>query len=292
MDARLLKILNNREQNYPHSLAQQFPRILAKILQLWDSPEIDAYFNDLLVTKRSDRQGFPSEVASDIMYLSMVHARQSGREETDVWGAVAEPVRQEIERQGFHFSPQGFIKAAESGQRGAVGLFLSAGVDVDTCDERLWTPLMISAFNGNEEVAGLLIRSGADVQHADTAGYTPLHWAAFNGYAKVVQLLLDKKVDVNVRSQHGWTPLLQAATRGHLTVSAMLIEHGANVNAASNDGWTPLHKASANGHFAEVMLLLSKGADAQAQYADGMTPLDIAIKNKQDKIVAALSAKK
>ncbi|MBI3222912.1 MAG: ankyrin repeat domain-containing protein [Nitrosomonadales bacterium] len=163
-------------------------------------------------------------MASDLMYLSMVHARQSGRKETDVWVTVPEPVRQEIERQGFHFSPQGFIK--------------------------------------------------------------------FNGYAKVVKLLLDKKVDVNARSQHGWTPLLQAATRGHLTVSAMLIEHGANVNAASNDGWTPLHKASANGHFAEVMLLLSKGADAQAQYADGMTPLDIAIKNKQDKIVAALSAKR
>lgn len=291
MDARLLKILNNREQNYPNSLAQQFPRILERIMQLWDLPEIDAYFTDLLVTKRSDRQGFPAEVASDIMYLSMIHARQRGREEVDVWVSVTEPVRLEIQNRGFQFSPQGFIKAAESGQRGAVGLFLSAGVDVDTCDERLWTPLMISAFNGNEEMAMLLIRSGADVHHKDMAGYTPLHWASFNGFSKVVQLLLDKKVDANARSKHGWTALLQAATRGHLTVSAMLIEHGANVNAASNDGWTPLHKAAANGHFPEVLLLLSKGADARATYTDGTTALDIAIKNKHDKIVAALSGK-
>lgn len=292
MDAKLLKILNNREQNYPNSLAQQFPRILEKIIELWDSPEVDAYFTDLLVTKRSDRQGFPADVASDIMYLSMIHARQRGHQESDVWVTVPEPVRQEIQNQGFMFSPQGFIKAAESGKREVIGLFLGAGADVDTCDERLWTPLMISAFNGNEEVATLLIRSGADVHHSDMAGYTPLHWASFNGFSRVVKLLLDKKVNVNARSKHGWTALLQASTRGHLAVSAMLIERGADVNAASNDGWMPLHKAAANGHFAEVMLLLSKGANAQAKYADGTTAMDLATKNKHDKIVAVLPAKK
>ena len=73
MDARLLKILNNREQNYPHALEKQFPRVFGQIMALWDKPEIDALFSELMVTKRSDRQGFPSEVASDIIYLSMVH---------------------------------------------------------------------------------------------------------------------------------------------------------------------------------------------------------------------------
>lgn len=293
MNKKLLQLLNNREQNYPNSLAEQYPRILAKILELWDSPDVDAYFTELLVTKRSDRQGFPAEVASDIMYLSMVHGRQQNHPKNaeDIWEMVPEGVKQEIEHQGFDFSREGFIKAAESGQRDAVGLFLSAGVEVDTCDERLWTPLMISAFNGNEEIAELLIRSGANVNHADTAGYTPLHWASFNGFSRVVRLLLNKEIDVDARSTHGWTALLQAATRGHLTVSAILIDHGASVNAASNDGWAPLHKAAANGHFAEVMLLLSRGVDVHAKYKDGTTALDIAIKNKHDKIIAALSAK-
>jgi ankyrin repeat protein len=289
MDARLLKILDNREQSYPHALEQQYPRVFHKLMELWDSPDIDAYFIDLMVSDRPDRQGFPSEVASDIVYLSMVHARQRDREEVDPWGHVSEEIRQGIALHDLEFSREGFLKAAESGKREAVSLFLSAGVHVDSCDERQWTPLMISAFNGNEDMAALLVRSGADVQHKDTAGYTPLHWASFNGFSKVVQLLLSKGADVNARSNQGWTALLQAATRGHLSVSFILMEHGANVNAASNDGWTPLHKAAANGHFPEVKLLLMKGADAHAMYSNGVTPLELARKNKHEKIVAALS---
>lgn len=292
MDARLLQILDHREQNYPHTLEQQYPRVFSKIMELWDSTDIDAYFIDLMVSDRPDRQGFPPEVASDIVYLSMVHARQRDRDEVDPWGHVSEKIKNGIELQDLPFSPEGFLKAAESGKREAVALFLSAGVDVDTCDERQWTPLMISAFNGNEEMAALLIKSGADIHHKDVAGYTPLHWAAFNGFTQVVQLLLSKHADVNARSVHGWTALLQAATRGHLSVSFILIEHCADVNAASNDGWTPLHKAAANGHFPEVMLLLRKGADARARYANGVTPLDLATKNKHEQIVAILSGRR
>jgi len=73
MIERLLKILNNREQNYPHALEKQFPRIFEKIMSLWDLPELDAYLADLMMTTRSNRQGFPREVASDIIYLHMLH---------------------------------------------------------------------------------------------------------------------------------------------------------------------------------------------------------------------------
>lgn len=301
MNPRLLNILDNREQNYPHALEQQYPRVLDRIMELWDSTDIDAYFTDLMVSNRPDRKGFPPQVASDIMYLSSVHGRQHVREEVSHLGnaprtiqqeQAPRTIQQEIEQQGVPYSPQGFLKACESGKSGMVALFLNSGMNVDTCDDRQWTPLMISAFNGNQEMAALLIKSGAYIHHKDTAGYTPLHWAAFNGFTKVVKLLLDKQADVNARSNHGWSALLQAATRGHLSVSMMLIEKGADVNAASNDGWTPLHKATANGHFAEVMLLLEKGANPGAKYGDGATALDLAIKNRDEKIVAALSGRK
>jgi ankyrin repeat protein len=290
MDPRLLRILNNREQNYPHQLEKQYPRVLKKIMANWDSPDIDAIFIDFMVNGRGDRKGFPSEVASDIIYLSMVHTRQYGSENSgNSWAHVSETFKHEIEQHGVLFSVGGFIKATEAGRHDLVALFLSSGADIDTYDDRLWTPLMIAAFNGNEKLTRLLIKSGASIHHKDNAGYTPLHWASFNGFAKVVKLLLTDDADVNVRSNYGWTPLLQAATRGHLSVSFMLIEKEADVNATSNDGWTPLLKATANGHVPEVMLLLSKGANANAKYSDGTTALDIAIKNKHKGLIAVLS---
>jgi ankyrin repeat protein len=290
MDAKLLSILNNREEKYPHALEQQYPRILSKIMSLWDSPSIEAYFADLLVDDRGNRAGFPKEVASDIFYLSTLHSHQPEPQEYP-WSGVPEGIERGIREQNIPFSPQGFLKASEEGKSSVVSLFLSTGVvDANICDSRQWTPLMFAAFNGNEEMFISLLKHRANINHKDHAEYTPLHWAAFNGHASVVKLLLSNRADVNARSNHGWTPLLQAATRGHLSVSFMLIEKGADVNAVSNDGWTPLLKAAANGHLPEVMLLLSKGADAGIKYPDGKTALDFAIKNKHEQVAAKLSA--
>jgi ankyrin repeat protein len=290
MDAKLLRILNDREQNYPHQLAKQYPRILKRILSNWDLPTCDEIFLELLMNRRPDRRGFPAEVASDIMYLSMVHARQRQVDQGgDRWQQVSDVFREEIEQQGVPFSADGFIRVTEAGRHDLVALFLSSGADIETNDERRWTPLMMAAFNGHEKLVRLLVRAGANIHHRDNAGYVPLHWAAFNGFAKVVKLLLTDEAVVDVCSNFGWTPLLQAATRGHLSVSYMLIEHGADVNARSNDGWTPLLKAAANGHLPEVMLLLEKGANINARTSEGVTALELATRNKHEGIIAALS---
>ena len=292
MNAKMLRILNNREQDYPHALEQQFPRIFRKIMEMWGRPEIDAYFTKLMVSDRLHRQGFSKEVASDIVYLTMVHARQHEPvHESNPWDDVSDFLKHQIESQGVSFSRQGFIKAAEAGNNKAILLFVGSGLDVDVCDERMWTPLMISASNGDEGMTETLLKAGASVHHADNAGYTPLHWAAFNGHAGVVALLLDRGADVNARSMHGWTALLQAVTRGHLAVSSILLDRGADVNAASYDGWTALHKAAANGHLQEVALLLSKGANPRAKYQDGTMPVDLARKNKHEEIIALLMEK-
>lgn len=288
MNETLLKLLDNREQNYPYELEKQYPRVLNKILAMWNDPAIDSYFSDLMVSNRPDRKGFPPLVASDIMNLSLVHARKNNLKiEVDPWGN--EKAKVGIEKLGLNFTSQGFIKACEAGKISEIALFLSSGMDINTSDERHWTPLMIAAHNGNEEMVELLLKSGADIQHKDIGGYNPLHWAALNGHERIVKLLIDKLADVNARSKHGWTALLQAATRGHLAVCKILIEKGAGINAATNDGWTPLHKAAANGHLDVVKLLISKGANIGAQYSDGTTALDIAKKNKHEQIVAILS---
>jgi uncharacterized protein len=85
MNARLLKILNGSEQKYPHALENQFPRVFEKIMSLWDSPGLDACFADLLMTTRSGRKGFPEEVASDIIYLQMLHESKDAPSGSNTW---------------------------------------------------------------------------------------------------------------------------------------------------------------------------------------------------------------
>lgn len=287
----MLKLVQGDEQLYPHELGKQFPRILHKLVELWDTPQADAYFSELMIdTRGGNRQGFPKAVATEIYRLSQMHGRLLQQPHNDdPWSDVDINKKRAIAELGYECTPQDFLKSAENQDRAAIGAYLSAGLPVDTRDERGWTPLMISAFNGNEQIAELLIRSGADVQIRDNAGYGPMHWAAFNGYANVVKLLIVKRADVNARSQHGWTPLLQGATRGHRTACIALLAGGADVNLASNDGWTPLHKACANGHTEVVKLLLSRGANRHAEYQDGITPLALATKGKHEDIVAMLN---
>ena len=110
MNTVLLAILDNNVENYPHALEQQFPRILDKIMSLWDTPEIDNYFSELMVSKRIKRQGFPAEIASDIIYLSVVHSRQHGPVSMgNPWDELPEHFRQQIEMQGAPFSRKDFI---------------------------------------------------------------------------------------------------------------------------------------------------------------------------------------
>jgi ankyrin repeat protein len=294
MNENLLKLLGNNEALYPHELDKQFPRIMHRIMDLWGKPDIETYFTELMLDRKDSaqiRQGFPTEVVAELYRLSQEHdriMRKNATEEDNPWAHVDDSKQQEIEELGLEWSPQGFLKSAEDNNDKAVRLYLSAGFPLETRDERGWTPLMISSFNGNENMAELLIRSGANVHATDNGGYGPMHWAAYNGYANVIKQLIVKHADVNARNQNGWTPLLQGATRGHLAACGALIAGGANVNLASKDGWTPLHKACANGHIEVVKLLLGMRADRNAKYQDGTTPMDIAAKNKRQDIVELL----
>ncbi|MDP2142602.1 MAG: ankyrin repeat domain-containing protein [Gallionella sp.] len=288
----MLKFVQGRHDLYPHELEKRFQRILNRIVELWETPQMDAYFTELMIdTRGGTRQGFPKEVATDIYRLSRIHEhslQKSQVTQNDPWAHIDGQRKQALEQLGYQWTPHDYLKSAEKHDLNALGIYLGTGIPVDTRDDRGWTPLMISSFNGNEDMAELLIRSGADVHTTDNAGYGPMHWAAFNGYRNVIKLLVIKHANVNARSNHGWTPLLQAATRGQLDAGIALIAAGANVNLSSNDGWTPLHKACANGHSDMVRLLLARGADRNAQYQDGVSPLALATKNKREDIVKLL----
>lgn len=86
MNEKILKLLNNREEYYPMQLARQYPQILDKIMMMWDSPEFDSYLNKFMLDKREHpRNGFPPEVASEILRLSMLHSEIYGMHSTKSW---------------------------------------------------------------------------------------------------------------------------------------------------------------------------------------------------------------
>lgn len=57
------------------ALETQFPRILDAIQALWGYPELNTYFNKLIIDDRGDRTGFPAEAWDEIFLLMHIHQR-------------------------------------------------------------------------------------------------------------------------------------------------------------------------------------------------------------------------
>ena len=273
---RLAELLGGDPEKYPWALEVQYERIFARILELWDSPEeLLHYFDDLLVDKRGQRQGFPMSVAKDIFVLSNAyekHLRQLKRPVQTKNEAAIRELEDEYRRP---FVAREFHRAIERDELDVVALFLDGGMDVDSAQEG-WTPLLVATFNGKEAVAELLLQKGADYKTVDTGGYTPLHWAAFNGMARVCRQLLSKRLPVDCITKFGWTPLMQASARGHLEVVQLLLDQGADIDHADQEGWTALHKAIANKNVAVAQHLLRVGAKPMARHKSGITPVMLA----------------
>ncbi len=311
MDQRLLRILGAQAELYPHALESKFPRVFGQIMALWDMPEIDDYFMELMVDGRGGRAGFPQDVAAEIMHLSLVHASQHQRQDTEnVWDVSAksfvnfdthatleetvawrEPPQNicaEIEHHHVRCTLAGFLQAAENGNRAALGLFLEAHTGTESRNEHGWTALMLAAFTGHVEIIELLLRYRANVYAIDAGGNTALHWAAFAGHVECAKILIAHHAEVDARNSLGLSPLAQATSHRNLEIVMLLINHGANLNLVDQGGNTALHKAATAGYAEIIRPLLAHQADTNVQNLVGDTPLKLASKNNHEKCVSLL----
>lgn len=74
-------------EKYPQMLDEKFHHILEKIIELWDTPDADAYFADLLQPDgrgggRLDRDGFPDQAWQEILHLKLLNVKQHPKEES------------------------------------------------------------------------------------------------------------------------------------------------------------------------------------------------------------------
>ena len=64
------------ENVVPIALASRFPRIVNRLSRFWDSPKmIRQCFQELLVHRRSGRQGFPEEVLRELFELEQYYVQ-------------------------------------------------------------------------------------------------------------------------------------------------------------------------------------------------------------------------
>lgn len=66
---RFLKALGAEAAAFPAHIERDFPHVFENIVQLWGAPETLPFLNDLLVTQRAGRKGFPPEAVDEILGL-------------------------------------------------------------------------------------------------------------------------------------------------------------------------------------------------------------------------------
>jgi hypothetical protein len=73
----------------PNDLPERFPRVMNEIARLWRRPvQLDRYFDDLLVDKRTGRQGFPLTVTVELSILKDYYQTDVYPKKECVWQKI------------------------------------------------------------------------------------------------------------------------------------------------------------------------------------------------------------
>ncbi|XP_054707227.1 receptor-interacting serine/threonine-protein kinase 4-like [Uloborus diversus] len=100
---------------------------------------------------------------------------------------------------------------------------------METVDERGWTPIHVAAAHGHTEVVKFLALEGAHLAALDPSSYTPLHLAAMNGHNPCLEVLLSIGVDLDSITAEGFTPLHLAVMNVQLECIQTLLQWGSSL---------------------------------------------------------------
>ena len=129
----------------------------------------------------------------------------------------------------------------------------------------------------SKEILLYLISTGADVNTKNNKGYTPLMLAVLYNKPSIVSLLIKTKdINIDLQDMNGNTALMIASEDGHIDIVNSLIEATADVNLQDINKETALIKASEYGYIDIVNALIKAGADPYLKNIYEETALDIA----------------
>ena len=155
-------------------------------------------------------------------------------------------------------------------------VLIDAGADIETKDEKGFSPLLFASNEGATDTVKMLLKAGADVSATDNKGHTCLTLAAYFGHTETVRYLVSfPEVDVN-HAGDDWTSLHWAGQQNHPDVVEVLIDAGANIDTIDEEGFSPLLRASKDASLDTVKMLVKAGADVSLTDNSGHTCLSIA----------------
>jgi len=100
-----------------------------------------------------------------------------------------------------------FFEAARTGNYKDIGLFLDAGVNIESRNSDGSTALIYAVNRGLRDSCAFLLSKGANIEATGYDGMTALMYAALNDNVDLCVFLLDKGANVNARDKEGRTAL-------------------------------------------------------------------------------------
>ncbi|KAI1646077.1 uncharacterized protein F4817DRAFT_157429 [Daldinia loculata] len=181
--------------------------------------------------------------------------------------------------------------AVERKEIDGVKILVEGGVDVNSQDYDLRTPLHRAVARRKSKLVRFLLEKNANVNAKDGRGDTPWVLAVINRDEDMSKLLIQHGADVNTQGPDGNNLLYSAAACGNISDVRFLLSQRVNPSITTNYFWAPLHWASANGHIDCVKLLLDAGAEVSPVSDTALTPLDLAIEGRKVDIEQLLRSK-
>ena len=175
-------------------------------------------------------------------------------------------------------NPELINLAAGCNDKDIVQMLLQKGFDINTQDEKQFSPIYMATIRGHIDMVKFLIH-GADVNKKTNYGFTSIHAAVWFDKHEVTKVLQRNGARVDQPLDDGATALHAACEKGKTEIAKNLIKIGANIEAKDPiyHNWTPLHWAAAKNKPETVHMLLENKANIEAPSVTGITPLHLSI---------------
>lgn len=127
-------------------------------------------------------------------------------------------------------------------------------------------PMMIAAFYGDTLMCEILLHYGADINSKDDKGFTPLMIAAQNDFPECVDYLIKKGANINDVNSENRNALSIAVINKNTDVEKILIDSGANVNQVDNQNFNSYSVAILNNDLVSQKILKKAGIEKQFSF--------------------------